>query len=48
LIDDVRLFGVELPELEMVTATLLTICPRYRITFVNSAEFVGDILVAEV
>lgn len=46
LIDDVRLFGVELPAEDEIRKALLNINPHYKLGYVNSAEFDDDILVA--
>jgi hypothetical protein len=46
LIDDVRLFGSELPALDEVKMALTRINPDFEITFVNSSEYINDILVA--
>jgi len=46
LIDDVRLFGGELPALDEVKMALARINPDFEISFVNSSEYIGDILVA--
>jgi hypothetical protein len=46
LIDDVRLFGSELPAIKEVKMALDRINPGYEIFFVNSSEYIEDILVA--
>jgi hypothetical protein len=46
LIDDVRLFGTELPSLEIIKSTLLGINPTYNIFRVDSDSFSDDILAA--
>jgi len=47
LIDDVRLFGSELPTLGEVKAALFNIRSPHDISFVNSSDYIDDILVAK-
>ena len=49
LIDDVRLFGTDsFPSVDQVIGIIKAINPVYKIIYVNSSDFIEDILVAKV